>query len=86
MTVIGVTPEIALSVIVGGIVAVARMIIWLVGLVVAIRGSRSKDRAAVLRAYSSVHNSQRLARHGRTRRAKSVGQADDLPGRNNAHG
>jgi hypothetical protein len=52
--------EIALSVIIGGIVAFARMIVWLIGLVIAIRGSRAKDRADVLHAYSTFRDSQRL--------------------------
>jgi hypothetical protein len=79
----GVDPEIAWSLIVGGIVAFARMIIWLIGLVVAIRGSRSKDRAAVLRAYSTVHDSQRLAGLIRTRERPGV-RTNELPGRNDA--
>jgi hypothetical protein len=57
----GFGPEIALCVIVGGIVAFARLIVWLIGLVVAIRGTRARDRVAVLRAYPTLRDSQRLA-------------------------
>jgi hypothetical protein len=53
VTLTSVSPEVALSAIGGGILAVARMIVWLIGLAIAIKGSRAADRAAVLHAYLS---------------------------------
>jgi len=86
LTAASVGPEIALSIIVGGIVAFARMIVWLIGLVVAIRGSCAKDRAAVLRAYSTLQDSQRLANLVQTRaradRGRSIHPADRVGGVN----
>lgn len=43
------------SVMSGAAIAVSRLIVWLLGLVVAVRGSRAEDRARILQAYSSCH-------------------------------
>jgi hypothetical protein len=39
------------SVMAGTTVAVVRLIVWLLGLLVAVRGSRTEDRAIVLQSY-----------------------------------
>lgn len=40
------------GVIVGGVVAVASMLVWLAGLLIVLRGSRPEDRPRILRAYA----------------------------------
>ncbi|VVJ21484.1 Uncharacterised protein [Amycolatopsis camponoti] len=68
MTITAVGPEVAWSVLGGGILALARTIVWLIGLTLAIRGSRTADRPAVLRAYLSRRRCGECRRTGRPHR------------------
>lgn len=70
-TAAGIANEIALSVVVAGVLASIRLIVWLLGLMVALRGSEAKDRAIVLRAYLQHHGLQRTAGLGSARGSRN---------------
>lgn len=61
---------------IGGFVSVVRLIVWLVGLIITIRGSRAQDRAEIIRAYSeppetTTDSARRLLTRGQTEREGS---------------
>jgi hypothetical protein len=51
---IAASSAVGLGLLVSSVVAVAALVVWLLGLALALRGSAPAERAAILRAYATV--------------------------------